>query len=460
MFELTRQQQELMHMAALDILGDVGLEVGHPRLLDALAGIGARIDKTAMRARFGAEVVQGFLDRCPKINWEARRPRLAARASLYSGKYHDPETGKLVPFERRHLPEYFRLAKALPNVKSCFVTGCQWPVKPKAEPLWERFNAWKYGAHHAGALYPIEASEDILELCEVYAKLKGRAVREVAGGGVFLMSPLKLSKQEAAQFVWWWEKGFSVGIAHMTTAGLSAPVTLPGTVALHLAEAIAIALLRKACYGTEELSLDTMVSVADMRTMMRPYGRPELVVANRIMASMARFYHVDCWGHSGLCDAKLPSVEAGAQKAMTVVGTLLAGANAMVDAGTLGVDQVSSPVQLILDNEFAGAVTRILDEPEISPTAIACDVIREVGPGGLFTGTPHTAEHFRDELWEPTIWSREMLQAWEDAGSPLDTDKARRMYTEIMAHAPGPAVLTPDEENALMKVIRRVEAES
>ena len=145
---------------------------------------------------------------------------------------------------------------------------------------------------------------------------------------------------------------------------------------------------------------------------------------------------------------------------MTVVGTLLAGANAMVDAGTLGVDQVSSPLQLILDNEFTGAVMRILDEPEISPATIARDVIEEVGPGGLFTGMPHTAENFRDTLWEPTVWSRQMLQAWEDAGSPLDTDKAHEMYTEIMAHAPDPTVLTPDEENALMKVIRRVEAKS
>jgi len=458
MFELTREEQKRIHSQVLRILHEVGVEIGHPKILEALDGIGARIDKAAMRARFDADLVEAFLAACPKTDRQDRRPELAVRASLYSGKYHDPETGKLVPFEPRHLTDYFRLAKVLPHVTGYFVTGCQWRVPPETEPLWERFHAWKYGLQNSNTLYPLESADSILALCETYAALKNLPVRNVAGGGVFMMSPLRLSAEEADQFVWWWQRGFRVGISHMSTAGLSAPVTLPGLVALHLAEAVAIGLVDKACYGGNAFPGGAMIAPADMRTMIRPYGRPEMAVANGLWASMTRFYGVDCWVQSGLTEAKLPSVEAGAQKTMTTLSALAEGADTLLDAGTLSIDQVFSPIQMILDHELAGALQRMLERPRVTEETVAADVVREVEPGGLFTGTMHTAKHFRDEIWEPRVWGRQMLQAWEEAGGPLDVDRAAALYREWMADAPDPSVLTPDEEETLLKVIRRAEA--
>lgn len=454
---IKKKHLELIHGNVLKILEEIGMEVGHPKLLDVFRGIGAIIDKSSNRARFPAKVVEEFLAACPKV--KARKPRLMVQAAIFAGKYLDPESNEFVPLNEERIRDYFTLAKALPNINAYFITGGQWQMPPTAEPLYERLHAWKYGLSHSGIVYPFSASELILELCEAYAAMRGKTAKEANSFGVFMISPLKITAEEARQFVWWWERGFNVGVAHMTTGGISAPVTVPGLVAVNIAEEMALSFLRKACFGTTSMGFDGMLSVADMKTMIRPYGRPELIQANQLLAAMARYYGFRCFGQSGLTDAKLPSCEAGAQKVMSTLATLATGAHAMISAGTLSIDEVFSPIQMILDNEMAGALKRVMNPPEISEETIAADTICEVGPGGMFTDTVHTAEHFRQVVWEPKVWSREMLSTWEQSGKKLDCDFARELYHNIMANAEVPCHLTPDEEERLMCIIRKARKE-
>ena len=262
-----------------------------------------------------------------------------------------------------------------------------------------------------------------------------------------------ISAEEAEQFVWWWSRGFNVGIAHMTTAGLTGPVTPAGVVAVHLAEAIAIGLLRKACYSTTSLSLTAMLAPVDMRTLMRPYGRPEMATANLLFAEMAKYYGLACFLHSGASDAKRPSHESGAQKVITTLSALLTGADAMIDAGLLAADSIYSPIQMIVDDELAGALQQFLRPYDCSDEAIGFEAIAEAGHGGLYTGLPHTVEHFREELWEPSIWAREPLEAWIARDGKIDVERALVRYDALMAEAPALNFLTPEEERALREVI-------
>ncbi|MCX7599289.1 MAG: trimethylamine methyltransferase family protein, partial [Armatimonadetes bacterium] len=271
-------------------------------------------------------------------------------------------------------------------------------------------------------------------------------------------SPLRLGAEEAEQFLYWWERGCWVGIGHMTTAGTTAPVTLAGLVTQTLAENLALALLQSAFYGDVWWSPGMLAGVADMRTLVRPYGAPENALANMMGASMARFYGLPFFGHSGCTDAKLPSAEAAAHKAMTILPTLLAGGDAFLDAGLLSSDEVVSPIQLILDAELGSALRHMLGDFEVSEESIGFEAIRDVAPEGLFISHEHTLRWFRRELWEPQIWSREMLPSWENSGRKTDVDRALDLYREISATRPLPQCLTEDEERALLEVIRRAEA--
>jgi trimethylamine--corrinoid protein Co-methyltransferase len=201
----------------------------------------------------------------------------------------------------------------------------------------------------------------------------------------------------------------------------------------------------------------------DMRTAIRPYGRPEMAVANLMTAQLARHYGASFSGQAGLSDAKLPSVEAGAQKALTAIPSLLAGGSVWMDAGLLSIDQVCSPIQMILDNEFMGALERYTHEFEISAETIGLDTILAAGPGGHFLDKPHTARHFRGEHWDPSIWSRQMLGPWMEGGHGLDVDVAReqalRFQSEMEQGGMEPSGMSASLERDVLRIIERARAQ-
>ncbi|MFH1006862.1 MAG: trimethylamine methyltransferase family protein [Candidatus Latescibacterota bacterium] len=453
MEHLSRNDLDNIHRNTLRVLEEVGFKVENDVLLEVLAGIGAKIDLPSQIARFPRQVVASFLSECPKVDWKHKKPKLLVRASLYEGKYLDPHSEQLSPLSPECVERYLRLAHALPNINATFITGCPWGPSAELEPLYERFYCWKYGADPSGILYPTAQASRLLDLYQVYAQLKEKPVQELFSGGVFVQSPLRFSAEEAAQFVWWWSRGFRVDLSHMTTAGLTGPVTPAGVVTVHLAEAIAMGLLLKACYGESKLNLMAMLAPLDMRTMMRPYGRPEMAAANLLFAEMARYYGFSCFLHSGVSDAKRPSNESGAQKVISSLSALFAGADAMIDAGLLAADCIYSPVQMILDNELAGALELLLRPYDCSDGAIGYEAIAEAGPGGLFADLTHTVEHFREESWEPSIWSREPLEAWIEKDGKTDGTRAVAAYDALMAEAPPLNCLTEEEEMALLEVI-------
>ncbi len=173
----------------------------------------------------------------------------------------------------------------------------------------------------------------------------------------------------------------------------------------------------------------------DMRTTIRPFGRPEMAIANLMTAQLARFYGASFSGHAGLSDAKFPSAEAGAQKMLTAVPTLLVGGSVWVDVGLLSIDEIYSPMQMTLDNEMLSVLKHLAREFEVSEATIGLGTILEAGPGGHFLDKLHTVRHLRSEHWEPGIWSRQMLRPWMDAGRQLDVDKAREVALEVQSEA-------------------------
>jgi trimethylamine--corrinoid protein Co-methyltransferase len=249
------------------------------------------------------------------------------------------------------------------------------------------------------------------------------------------------------------ERGLRVGIGDMYGLGANAPVTLAGGVALNLAEQLALRILDWAWFGVRRLAIGGSLSVIDLRTMIYPYGRPEMGIANLMLAQMARFYGASYSGHAALSDAKLPSVEAGYQKALTGIPTLLACGSLWMDAGLLSIDEVCSPVQLVLDNEFLSALKRFTVEFEVSDESIGFETILEAGPGGQYLDKDHTVRYMRRELWQPKLWSREMLASWLDGPRKLDVDRAREIALQVMREPIEPDSMPAGLEQDLRKII-------
>ena len=417
----------LIHQSTLRILAQVGMEIQNQRLLEVLADSGLPVDFQAQRVCFPPHFVERYIAEADKYDWETARPQVRGSAGVYHSLYHDPASGELVPWTEDALAFYFALARHLDHVDGATMLGCRLPVSGPLEPLYERYYCWKYGASESGSIHQDELCPYLLELYQVWADERGLPLNQVFNGSVYLVPPLKLGRHEAYQVAYFWERSLRVHIGDMYAMGANAPVTLAGAVALNLAEQLALCILNWALYGHRRLHLGAAISVMDMRTTIRPFGRPEMALANLMTAQLARYYGASFSGHAGLTDAKLPSVEAGAQKALTAIPTLLAGGNLWLDVGLLSLDELCSPVQMILDNELLSALKHFTRQFEITEDAIGLETIIEAGPGGHFFDKRHTARHFREECWEPAIWSRQMLRPWIEEECPLDADKARQI---------------------------------
>lgn len=428
---LSQSEIELIHQSALRILSKMGMEIQNQVLLKDLADFGLLVDYQGERVRFPVKIVEQFLSEVEKYDWEHHVPQVRSTAGLYHGLFHDPATGKLLPWTEERMAYYFALARKLEHIDGASMLGSRLPGPSNLEPLYERYYCWKYGASEGSSIYLDEICPYLYELYQIRADSLGAPIQQVFEGTVYLVPPMKLGRHEAYQVQYFRERGLRVGIGDMYAMGGTAPVTYAAAITLNWAENLALRILDWALFGIQRLHLGTSIAAMDMKTMIYPFGRPAMGIAAVIAAQIARHFGASFSGHGGLSDSKLPSVESGAQKALTAIPTLLAGGSFWMDAGLLSIDEVYSPIQMILDNEFLSALKHFTRSFEVSEDSIGLETIFEAGPGGGFIDKVHTARYFRTELWQPEIWARTMLGPWQSAGSKLDVDLAREIALEV-----------------------------
>ncbi len=450
---------DLIHDGALKILERMGMEIQNHHLLQVLAEHGAQVDYGAERVTFSAGFVERFIAEAPKHDWDSAMPRVHGSAGVYESLYHDPESGELMPWTEERLAHYFALARRVPRVSGASMLGSRIAVPGPLEPLYERFYCWKYGAFESGTILIDAICPYLLELYEIRAAERCQPLPDVFRGAVYLIPALKLGRHEAYQVAFFRERGLKVRIGHsMATMGATAPVTLAGAVTLNLAENLALCILDWALFGRKALHLGCSLAPMDMHTAIRPFGRPEMAIANLMTAQLARYYEASFSGHAGLSDAKLPSVEAGAQKAISAIATLLAGGILWMDVGLLGTDEICSPIQMVLDGELLGALSRFAQEIGVDEEAIGLDMILEAGPGGHYLDRMHTARHCREEVWTPSLWSREMVRTWLSEDRRLDVDRARDVVLQVQSQQPDGLVrgdMSPSAEQQMLDIIER-----
>jgi trimethylamine--corrinoid protein Co-methyltransferase len=446
----------LIHAGALRILAEMGMEIQNRKLLEACASAGLPVDFEGQRVRFPAAFVERFLAEVEKFDWEKAAPVIDGSAGIYNSLYHDPETGQLVPWTEERLAFYFALAGAQPHINGARMLGSRvMPGPAVLEPLYERYYCWKYGAHEDGSIYMDEICPHLLDLYQVFADRRGFQVRDIFKAGVFLVPPFKLGVHEAYQLAYFWERGLRVSISDMFSMGMSAPVTLAGAVTLNLAEHFALRILEHVLYGPKRLHLGSVITAADMRTTIFPFGRPEITFTNLMTAQLARYYGATFIGFGGLTDGKLPSTEVGMQKMLTALPVIMTGGDLWTDAGLLAIDEIVSPIQLLLDNEYLGLLKRFWHEFAVTEDTLAIETILKTGPAGNFMTARHTASHYRDELWQPTLWTRHMLGAWQNAGSKLDVDMAREQIMEFKKRGAPAAIIPDDLDRDLLGIIEK-----
>ena len=115
-----------------------------------------------------------------------------------------------------------------------------------------------------------------------------------------------------------------------------------------------------------------------------------------------------------------------------------------------------SPEDLVINNEVVSYVKRVLRGMEVNDESLAFDVMREIGPGGMFFRSKHTLKHYKTELWVPDLSDRWGWDDWVKAGRKDMVQRAHERVEEILA-SPVPAPLSEKASAEMDRILASAE---
>jgi trimethylamine--corrinoid protein Co-methyltransferase len=266
------------------------------------------------------------------------------------------------------------------------------------------------------------------------------------------ISPGYFTPDNVRCMVRWAEHRVPLTLLSMAMGGASAPATLLGELVVINTDILAWVVALQMLYPGTPLLYGSVSAVLDMRTGLLPLGAPERGMVNGGAAAMARFYGMPamCGGLSS--DAKALDAQAGFEKAITAIPLLLEGAEIIYGVGAVDAGASISYTQIVLDNELAAGLRRLMEGIESHDLAEEVALIKGNTPRGNFLKEKHTRRTFRRH-WQPAILSRDSYEAWGVKGETIE-QVCRRRVREVLEPHQSP-VLSAEVEAELERIARR-----
>lgn len=112
--------------------------------------------------------------------------------------------------------------------------------------------------------------------------------------------------------------------------------------------------------------------------------------------------------------------------------------------------------QLVMDDEIAAMVKRIVNGVSLDDELMGLDLIKKVGIGNNFLTQRHTLNNIETEQVQATIIDRRMRGAWEKRGSKSLIQSANQRAAELLrTHDPNP--LSEDLIKELKRIVKSAE---
>ncbi|MGK0270994.1 MAG: trimethylamine--corrinoid protein Co-methyltransferase [Cocleimonas sp.] len=237
-------------------------------------------------------------------------------------------------------------------------------------------------------------------------------------------------------------------------AGAMSPVTVAGTCAQSLAEAMAGMTLIQLINPGAPMIFGTFASSMSMATGAPTFGTPEPALVLNVMASLARRLEVPFRSGGGFCGSKIADAQAGYESSNSIWPAINAGVNFVLHtAGWMEGGLVMGYEKFIMDCDQAGMLATYAKGIDLSENGQAMDAIEEVGPGAHFLGCAHTQSNFRNAFYRSPIANNESFERWKEDGEKDLATVANEYYKKQLAEYELPP-LDPEIDAALLAFIK------
>lgn len=468
---LANADAHLIAEAAFGILERIGLSEAPPEVVELVSEHGGR--KSDGRLLFPRALVEEMLALTPKtitlcgqvpdndltVGGTETHPGTGGAAPNIS----DLQTGDIRPSNLSDLRDAARLADALPHVhffSRSLVAG------DIPDPLDLDLNTAFASLSGTTKHVMVQASDPshvlhIAHMCNLVAGSESafRARPFLSLNINHVVPPLRFHAESALVLIEAARRGIPVHANVFGQLGASSPVTLAGSVAQTLAEALAgIVLAQLAAPGARVIA-GPRPMITDLRTGGFSGGSGEQALATAMAVQVLRLWSLPCSVIAGATDSKLPDHQAGYEKALTVLTAMQAGAHlvtqaAGTQAGLMAVDFSA----MVADNDMLGALMRTNKPPVVDETTLALDAIADVVRGeGHYLGRPETYARMRSDFLYPEVADRSSIADWQTAGATDMATRARqRAITILRDHHP--SHLSPEMRETLLQAFPTLKA--
>ena len=417
---LSEQEEDLIHSQSLKLLDEMGVLVRSKSVLQLLEGKGAIVDYDAMTAKITANMIDSALDTAPKeITLCGRDPRNDLRLPATDYPYSvnnglsvfvvDKDTGEYRDCDSDDLADFMKLTDALDGVDFVWPALAAKDKPPHTQTLHELWITMQNTSKHVqgDAIHGAHNARAQIEMASLIVggedKLKDRPIFSVT---CCPLAPLSFEGGSTEAQVELARGGIPISSMSMSLSGLSAPVTMAGTLTNANAENLAsLVITQSASPGAPHIYASDSTPM-DVTTGGINYGAPEYALISIGLAQMAKRYHLPSLV-SGFTAMNTESKE-GEAYCRLILGILSSAAETDIAGGMGSIDDAKGVCfkQLLLD-AYAWELSREFLKPvDISERTIGMDVMKDVGHSGTFLTHRHTSKNLRKSL---IIWDKERL---------------------------------------------------
>ncbi len=453
---LDEQEVALIHHGALRIIERIGLRLPNQECLKACQSSGAQIDWDRQIFTVTEKTMEEFLNR---LRSSMPQPTHGGELKELHG-YISPQVYYVDYAAKTRRPGLMEdnlkgiaVLERLDQIMGCGSIVVPSEVPPYLSDILTFQLMFKY-CRQGGGTYVLSptSARYVIEILKIFGRKSGYLFATV--------SPLQFSKEHIDIAMVFLKAGMGLGIGPMPIGGISAPVTIAGTITLSIAEALASLFIVYALTG-QFAAFAVSGHSLDLRSMLCSFGSPNQALFGIATAQMARYYgFADTWTNSGLTDALLPDFQGGMEKGLTAAFSLLGGTTNIGCQGIVGADQGISLEQLVLDNEWIAALNHVVAGFEVNTETIGLDVIEEVGIGGSFINQDHTVDHMRQSYWVSNLFNRQSWDGWEARGSQSAFERAHDFVQECLkTNYPKEPVISSSQAAQLDEIVEAARTE-
>jgi trimethylamine--corrinoid protein Co-methyltransferase len=283
-------------------------------------------------------------------------------------------------------------------------------------------------------------------------------VGDVLTMSVSPVSPLTFPNDLVESIVEIARNGIPFGPLPCPTAGTTAPMSLAGALTQQNAEVLASIVIAQLVKPGLPIIYCGRLAMMEPRTGGSVWGGVELGMASAATVQIGHRYGLPVNVYGLSTNSHTLEIQSGYERALNSILPALAGADELSGIGEMAAGVTGSLAQMVVDNDIAASVRRVLKGFEVNDDSLGVEVIRNAMEGeGNYLTQRHTINYLRGgELFHDTLGVRHTFEEWKKSDRKGLAENAQAKADLILSEHTVPP-LEDSQERELEKIIQKAE---